>query len=522
MMLSSFLPKIEQRYVFVGSAVGAVLPASFFAIATSAGFHGSFLAWALQNPSQFTLAAMPAWMGLVALQFARNRRRQIKSEAARRHQERRLVRDALHDHLTGLRNRAAFQSAARRVVGEGHPYSLMLLDLDKFKAVNDTKGHQAGDALLATVGRRLATLEKEVPHAFVYRLGGDEFVILVRAAPEAQTLTDIAERVEQLICEPIPLTEGTVQIGVSIGIASADQPGEPLDGVMQRADLALYSAKDFPGAAHMFYDRILAEASLSRLQMERDLAHAVAAGEFVLEFQPILDALSAEVVAMEALPRWLHPQKGLLATDGFAPAAERCGMMRKIDAWVLSAACMEAVAWPKGVGVSVSISKDTFEDEGLPAYLVRCLDRSGLPPQRLTLQLSESVTALGMERVRERLAQIHALGIRVTLHDFGLALHTMNKVIEMDLDGLKLERSLTAGALSGERGLGVMEAFMDFGAAIKGAGRREANDEDVALAFIRHRDISQVQGYLSSKPIPASSVNAYIEQNRPSPLPRSA
>ena len=510
MMLKSFLPKIEQRYVFVGSAAGAVIPASFYSIAKLAGYDGSFLSWAFDNPSQFTLAAMPAWMGLVALQFARNRRRQLQGEAIRRRQERQLLYDALHDHLTGLKNRAAFHSAARRIVAEAAHYALLLLDLDKFKLVNDTKGHQAGDQLLVNIANRLGRLEVSHTNASVYRLGGDEFAVLVRNPADHAALAHLAAEIERLICEPVALPEGTVTVGVSTGIAEAIRPSEPVEDVMQRADLALYSAKDRPGSTFMFYDKVLAEASLSRLEMERDLGNAIEHGEFVLEFQPILSAGDGQVVAMEALLRWLHPQKGLLSAERFLPAAERCGLMRKIDAWLLNASCMEAAAWPDQVGVSVAISKAEFEDENFASHLVRCLDKSGLSPQRLTIELSESVIALGIERVKERLAQLHALGVRVTLHDFGLALHALHQVIKMDVDGLKLERSLTQSVLSEAEGAGLMDAMMQFGAAIKVANSTAGDGEESTIGFVRHRGASQVQGYLSSTPIPASAVSDFI------------
>lgn len=510
MMLNSFLPKIEQRYVFVGSAVGAVLPATFYSIAIYTGYSGSFAKWALQNPSQFTLAAMPVWMGLVALQFARNRRRQLHAEAERQEQERRLLHDALHDHLTGLKNRAAFHSAVRLIAAEGVAYALLLLDLDKFKLVNDTKGHQAGDQLLVEIAARLATLEKSGRNTSVFRLGGDEFAVLVHEPDGHSSLAKLGEEIAERVCEPVRLGDGTVSVGVSTGIAQSKGPGDTIEDVMQRADLALYSAKDRPDVPYMFYDKVLAEASLSRLEMERDLVQAIDEGQFVLEFQPILSSADSKIVAMEALLCWLHPQKGLLTAERFLPAAERCGLTRRIDAWMLNAACMEAATWPGPTAVSVAISKAEFEDDNFPTRLVRYLDRSGLPPQRLTIELSESVVALGMERVRARLAQLHALGVRVTLHDFGLALHALNQVIKMDVDGLKLERSLTQSVLTNAEGAGLMDAMMQFGAALKVANANGPDRTENAIDFVRHRGASQVQGYLSSSPIPASAVADFI------------
>lgn len=513
MMLNAFLPKIEQRYVFVGSAAGAALPALFFTFARLSGHSGSFADWIFANPSQFTLASMPVWMGLVALQFARNRRRDMEAAQRRAQQEQQLLHDALHDHLTGMKNRAAFHGAARRIVAEEDAYALLLLDLDKFKMVNDTRGHQAGDQLLVAVAARLETLETDIPNVSTYRLGGDEFAILVRPPFNAETLSEIGLKIERLIDCPFEIADGSVGVGVSIGIAEADRPAEPVDQVMQRADLALYSAKDRVGSTHMFYDRVLAEASVSRLQMERDLANALVCDEFALEFQPVLSSDKREVVAMEALVRWVHPQKGSIPSDRFLPAAERSGLMRKIDAWLLSTACLEAAKWPHWVSVSVSISKAEFDDENFAAHVVRCLDRSGLPAQRLTIQLSESVVTLGVERVRERLTQLQALGVRVTLHDFGLSLHALHEVIAPHIDGLKLERSLTQSVLQGTGGAEVIETMMQFGAALKVANTHQASQgADHPIEFIRHRGTSQVQGYLPSTPIGAASVAEFLER----------
>lgn len=516
MMLKSFLPKIEQRYVFVGSAVGAVLPAAFFTVSKFTGYAGSFTDWALENPSQFTLAAMPVWMGLVALQFARNRKRQLEAEAIRRQQEMQLLHDALHDHLTGLKNRAAFHATARKTISDDVRYALLLLDLDKFKMVNDTKGHQAGDQLLIEVAARLRQIEANWQGLTAFRLGGDEFVLLLGENSTQDRLEALATAIEEAICEPVPISGDIVNVGVSIGIAEAQQSGEALDAVMQRADLALYNAKDSAGSGHMFYDKVLADASLSRLEMERDLVAAVASGEFVLEFQPLLCAHNKEVVAMQALLRWLHPQKGLLGAERFVPAAERCGLMRKIDGWLINAACMEAAQWPVEIGISVDISRAQFEDESFPSYLVRCLDRSGLAPHRLTIDLSESVVALGEDLVRARLEQLRILGVRVALHDFGLSLHALNQVIEMDVDGLKLERNLTESVLSGQRGTGLMDAIAQFGAAIKVANSNETDALDQgSVEFVRVRGASEVQRYLSSKPIPASSVARFLKGELP-------
>ena len=510
MMLRSFLPRIEQRYVFVGSAVGVLLPISFYALAVWSSDAGSFLSWALENPSQSTLAAMPIWMGLVALQFGRAKRLRLKETAARRFRERRLFHAATHDVLTGLGNRAALQRVGKSLQAAGGKWGVLLIDMDKFKFINDTLGHQAGDELLKTFAARLKVLESASLCAF--RLGGDEFVILHRDLGGAQSLTSIADQIEAFLAEPFVLAGGRVDVGASIGMAEADHAGDTLDTVMQRADLALYSAKDEPGTAHAFYDETLAHASRARIEMERDLVHAVDRNEFTLEFQPIFGAENGEVRALEALVCWQHPEKGVISPDRFIPAAERCGKLVKLDNWVLNAACAEAVQWPVPTGVSVNVSRSMFEHENFINMVVRCLDTTGLAPIRLTIEISETVITLNPELVRSRLEHLRILGVRVALDDFGLALSSLSSLQGIVVDQLKLDRSFAAGILSSPKGAGLMDVMMQFGSALKMTTAIEGIYDERQMEFVRQRGAAEVQGVLFSKPVPAGDVHEYLRQ----------
>lgn len=514
MMLKAFLPKIEQRYVFVGSAVGAFLPLLFYTISRLSGFRGSFVSWALDNPSQFTLAAMPVWMGLVSLQFARSRRRRLKIEASRRLQERRLLHAALHDELTGIANRAAFHAAAREAAASGTNYALLLLDLDRFKLVNDTKGHHAGDLLLKEFAKRLCACEQSRNGVSVFRLGGDEFAVLVENDFQQAELERLADMIKLAVALPFDLGDSRASVGVSIGISISGFVGEPADAVLQRADLALYSAKDIPGPAHAFYNEALAAASLARLDMERDLIRAIAEGEFCLEFQPIISAESLEVTAMEAMVRWLHPQKGLLSAERFMPAAERSGHISQLERWVLRAACNDAARWPAEVGVTVNISRALFEDDGFPASVVGCLDYSGLLPSRLTIEISESVLTLDEALVRGRLAQLRALGVKVGVQDFGLGLTSLNRLVGVELDRLKLERSFTESLLHDVRGEGLMDALMKLGAAMRIATSVDGIEDERQIEFVRHRGASEVQGHYLSGPMPADEVAEFLSARK--------
>jgi diguanylate cyclase (GGDEF)-like protein len=508
MRLNSFLPKIEQRYVFVGSAVGTLLPISFFSWAYSNGYTGSFVNWAFENPSQCTLAAMPVWMGLVSLQFARSKRLRLKEAAARRLQERRLFHAANHDLLTGLGNRSALQQTGKALARRGGDWGLLLLDLDKFKYVNDTLGHHAGDELLQQFSARLKSLESNSLSAF--RLGGDEFVLLCCDCVNDSGMAHVAEKIATLLREPFLLASGPVSIGASIGIARAKPKDDTLEAAMQRADLALYSAKDVPGSAYTFYEEGLATASLARMEIERDLASAVENGEFVLEFQPIIGTEKGEVRAMEALVRWQHPVKGITLPERFMPVAERCGLSAKIDRWVLQAACQEATKWPLSTGVSVNVSRALFEDQGFATQLLSCLDKTGLSPGRLTIEISEPIVSLNPELVRKRLEQLKVIGVRVALDDFGLGLSSLNCLMDFQVDRLKLDRSFVAGILSDARGAGLMDVMMQFGSALKMATAIEGIEDERQMEFVRQRGASEVQGYLFSGPVPANEVTEFL------------
>lgn len=508
MMLRSFLPKIEQRYVVVGSAAGAILPLCFYGFSIWAKGGVSFAEWAFQNPSQFTLAAMPVWSGLVALQFARARRLRMKEAATRRLKERHLLHAASHDHLTGLANRGALQRKSPLMLSSKTPFAVLLLDLDRFKLVNDTMGHKAGDMLLQSFAWRLRSLEGN--GVSVFRLGGDEFVLFCENFTDEASLAALAGRVEALVREPFVLPTGSATVGVSIGIASSPSGDESVDLLMQHADLALYSAKDTAGSAHAFYDRALAEASLSRMEIERDLARAIEDDALTLEFQPILSAENGEVRAMEALVRWHHPEKGAIMPERFLPVAKRCGLMPKLDTWALRNACAEAVKWPSNVGVSVNVSREQFEEETFVARVVGCLDCSGLLPSRLTIEISEEIIALDEACVRGKLEQLRALGVRVALDDFGVGLSSLNRLGDLHLDQLKLERSFAAGILSGAKGAGLMEVMLQFGSALKVATAIEGIEDERQMDFVRKRGASEVQGFLFSKPVPAAEVAQYL------------
>ncbi len=507
MMLSAFLLDIKQRYVFAGSAAGGVLPLIFYNFDVSRGFSEGFVQWALSSPSQMTLAVMPVWAGLVGLQLGRSRAMRREIEISKRVEAKKLRHAATHDVLTGLRNRTALEEDARVAVEAGQSPALLLLDLDRFKLVNDTMGHDAGDELLIRLSERFRALQ--VNGTRVYRLGGDEFVFLVPGKPEKASIDTLCADIANVFYKPVELAAGQIHSGVSIGISTA-QHGRRLSTMLKNADLALYKAKDMGACAHVFYEPAMAEEAKARARLERDLLQAVERNEIFLEFQPILSVETRAVRAFEALVRWQHPHDGCLMPMDFIPLAERTGLILPLGRRVLELACREAVKWPSPMGVSVNVSGMQFKSADFPMQVRECLKESGLAPGRLTLEIAENVFALELSEILQCLEELRKIGVRIVLDDFGAGFASVSNMQKFRLDQLKLDRSFAAAMLKDKGSSGLMDVMMRFGASLKVSTAIEGIEDETQMDFVRERGASEVQGFLFSKPVPANEVEAYI------------
>ena len=439
--------------------------------------------------------------------------------SARERQEAEAAKLARYDSLTGLPNRAtmvrmldaALANAAERRRG----CALMLIDLDRFKQVNDTLGHPVGDQLLRQVAARLRDALGEEGQAG--RLGGDEFQALFPGLEEQGPLARHAERIIAALSKPYEIEGHSVSVGASIGIAVA-RPGKAYaSALVKEADLALYAAKAAGRGTHRFFAAAMHAEAADRQILEGDLARALAKGELELLYQPIVDSLTEEPVAFEALLRWRHPTRGLLMPDALLPLASECGLMPRIGAWVLRSACAEAAAWPAHLRVSVNLSPAEFADPGLPAQVAASLAASRLDPERLELEVSEDVFFAETGGAGEEvLARLHGLGVRLALDNFGTGRSGLGHLRSAPLDKIKIDRSFVQGAAEPRsRNAAIVRAIVVLAESLGIDTTAEGTETLEELALLRRLGCSQAQGFLFSRPLPAPEARALAVASRP-------
>ncbi len=339
---------------------------------------------------------------------------QVEDITARREAERRIIHMAGHDALTDLPNRTLFRARLDARLGGGAPCAILWLDLDRFKVVNDTLGHAAGDTLLCEVGRRMSAVLR--PGDTLARLGGDEFAVLLSGG-DPVVATQAASRLVEAMQAPIRVADRPMHVGVSIGVVLAPGHGEDADTLMARADRALYSAKAAGRSTFRLYDPAMDEAAAERRGLELDLRLGLDRGEFVLHYQPIVTTAERRTVCREALVRWHHPTRGLVSPGAFIPLAEETGMIERLGAWILRQACRDAATWTDGARVAVNVSAAQVRHGPLIAAIQAALHESGLGSDRLEIEITESLLVDG-EAV-DLLLALRRLGLRIALDDFG-------------------------------------------------------------------------------------------------------
>jgi diguanylate cyclase (GGDEF)-like protein len=468
---------------------------------------GSEIAWALSGKPNFdAYGRFLGFRGLAANLTARERKQAETTKLAR------------YDSLTGLPNRAtmarmldeALANAADRRRGS----ALMLIDLDRFKQVNDTLGHPVGDQLLKQVAARLrAALGEE---GKVGRLGGDEFQAILPGIEEEGALSRLASLVIAEVSKPYDIDGHCVFVGASVGIAVA-RPGKAYAaGLVKEADLALYAAKADGRGTFRFFDPSMHAEAADRQILERDLTEALGRGELHLLYQPIVETVTEEPVAFEALLRWAHPARGLLLPDIVVPLASECGLMPRIGAWVLRSACSEAARWPRHLRVSVNLSPAEFADPGLPGQVAAALTASGLEAERLELEISEDVFFAENCAGEQVLARLHGLGVRLALDNFGTGRSGLGHLRTAPLDKIKIDQSFVRGAAqAGSRNAAIVRAIVVLAESLGIDTTAEGAETMEELALIRRLGCSQVQGFLFGKPMPAAEAAALARESRP-------
>jgi diguanylate cyclase (GGDEF)-like protein/PAS domain S-box-containing protein len=428
----------------------------------------------------------------------------------RRRAEAEIVHLARHDVLTGLANRAEFneklEEAGKRLKRGGAAITVMMVDLDRFKAVNDTLGHAAGDALLVEVGRRLQSTIRETD--VLARLGGDEFAIIQEGGnSQHEGAIALAVRIISAIAEPFDLNGVEANVGTSIGIAMAPEHGTEPEALLKRADLALYSAKDNGRNDFRIYDPTMLETVTTQQTAESELRDAIAGEQFELHYQPVVDIGTRQICGVEALVRWRHPVRGLVGPNEFIPLAESTGLISPIGEWILQRACTDAAKWPSHIRLAVNISAVQFKKGNLFDIILCALVESGLAPERLELEITETSFLDNQEAHLATIRQLKNLGITMALDDFGTGYSSVTYLTNFPFDKIKIDRSFTRDVLERRDYAAVVSSVLALAHGLGKITTVEGIETEQQFEYMRQAGVDLAQGYLFSRPVPVSQLD---------------
>jgi diguanylate cyclase (GGDEF)-like protein len=430
----------------------------------------------------------------------------------------RIARLAAEDALTGLANRRTFHSELQRlteklaqVAGTPEPadsFSILCLDLDRFKSVNDTLGHPIGDLLLQAVADRLRVAIRSTD--MLARLGGDEFAILLPGIASESIPKKVAQRIVESIRRPYHINGHQIQVSVSIGIASSPRDGIDADQLLVAADLALYAAKSGGRTTFKVFERTMDERAKARRQIETDLERALCEGELDLHYQPIIELRTNAVVGFEALARWNHPDKGLISPADFISVAEECGLIVEMGRWALLKACSTAVGWSDSLKVAVNLSPVQFSSPDLVETIKSALMESGLPAHRLELEITETILMQDSEKTIAVLHQMKELGIHIAMDDFGTGFSSLSYLQKFPFDKIKIDRAFVSDIDSKSNQRAIVSAVIDIAKALNMSTTAEGVETKEELRVLTSLGCAEVQGYFVSRPIVANEINDFL------------
>jgi diguanylate cyclase (GGDEF)-like protein len=430
-----------------------------------------------------------------------------------RRTEAKITHMAQHDALTDLPNRVLLRERLEHALAMtcrgGAHLAVLMLDLDRFKEVNDTLGHPAGDALLQAVAARLQGCVRET--TLIARLGGDEFAVIEYVENPVVEAVALAERIKKALCEPFDLGDNRVVAGTSIGIAVAPRDGTDSDEILKSADLALYSAKSGGRGSFRFFEPELDQLMHARRNLERDMRSALANGEFELCYQPLVNLKSGKISGFEALLRWHHPERGLVMPGEFIPLAEETGLIAPLGEWVLRTACAEAAKWPADLGIAVNLSTAQFRSQELVAVIVGALASSGIAPGRLELEVTETAIMDDSEVVFAALGQLQKLGVRIALDDFGTGYSSLSFLQKFPFDKIKIDRSFVNELSSArEESRLIAGAVVRFAVSLGKTTTAEGVETREQWDLLSEAACAEMQGYYFSAPVHATEVEQML------------
>ena len=423
----------------------------------------------------------------------------------------------LADALTGLADRSALRERIAMLLAAqrrgGPAFAVICLDLDRFKAVNDTLGHPVGDALLRKVGERLRNAARE--EDLVVRLGGDEFAVVQTAAAQPEAAEALAARLVDLVGRTYVIDGHMLNVGASVGVAVAPADGQDADALLKNADLALYRAKADGRGVFRFFEPAMNASMQTRRALEIDLRRALALKEFELAYQPQVNAADGELVGFEALLRWRHPERGFVSPADFIPLAEEIGLINPIGEWVLRTACAEAAGWPEPISLAVNLSPVQFRGGRIVEVVASALARSGLAATRLELEITEGALLDDTEGVLKALNALRALGIRISMDDFGTGYSSLSYLQKFPFTKIKIDQSFVRRMEERADCGAIVRAVVALGASLGMKTTAEGVETEAQRERIRAEGCTEIQGYLTGRPMPASAAAELLKGQVP-------
>ena len=442
----------------------------------------------------------------------------------RKKAEERIKNLAYFDVLTGLPNRRLFTDRLQVAIANAHRHgqrlAIMFLDLDLFKRINDTLGHGVGDMVLVESAKRLGLCVRDGDT--VARLGGDEFVVLLPELDHIEDVAKLAERVINQVKAPFVIDEHELYVTTSIGIAVYPDDGLTVEQLIKNADTAMYRAKDLGRNAYQLYTPAMNARSFERLAMESSLRHALSRDEFTLVYQGKVDLVTGRLSGVEALVRWRHPDMGLVSPAEFIPLAENMGLIGDIGAWVLKAACRQCKSWHDlglpPVRIAVNVSALQFREGDVPAIVDEALKESGLPPNFLELELTESVLMQRVDEVAQVLRELRQMGVHISIDDFGTGYSSLSYLKRMPIDALKIDRSfvhdlLEDGTVVDGEGAEIVSTIINLAHNLRLRAVAEGVETHEQAEFLRAKGCDEIQGYLISRPVSGEDLISLFDRN---------
>jgi len=458
----------------------------------------------------------------------------VQDVTDRKNAEEKIRLLAYYDVLTGLPNRRSFLEQLGMAIERAHrrdePLALLFLDLDRFKRINDSLGHSAGDELLKEVANRLVKIVRStdcVGRPFsaethrddlVSRFGGDEFVVLLSELNRGTDAANVARRLSEELAKPYELNGQTLLMTASIGIAVYPNDGIVAESLIRNADTAMYCAKDHGGNNFQFYSESMNSSALEQLRLESQLGKALSRNEFLLYYQPQIDIANGAIVGAEALLRWRNQHDELISPASFIPLAEETGLIIPIGEWVLHSACQQAMQWHEdgfpGLRMAVNLSSRQFSKGELSSVVSSALGESRLTPSLLDLELTESILMEDRDEPIRCLRALKSLGLRLSIDDFGTGYSSLSYLTRFPLSSLKIDRSFLAGVPTNPQHVGVTKAIIAMAKSLHLTVTAEGVETEEALEFLRKHGCDEAQGFLFSRPVPAEEFYELLEKNR--------